>query len=99
MAMEPVDVGDGSYRKRLHIDISNQDLEGVSIGSKVRLVVTGTVVSLRAPEKYTMETPDGKEKERVNPPEMCVMVESEKVTKTGDGQIEALVESDAEEDY
>lgn len=98
MAMTPVAVGPNAKR-RMDVDLDAKSMEGISIGSKVRVITTGVVTELRAPEEWT-DCCDGEEKKRVTPPRMCVQVDNTKVVVVGTEQIDNIVDDDmAEEDY
>jgi len=97
MAMSPVSVGRDAKR-RMDVDLDPKSMEGISIGSKVRVITTGVVTELRAPEKW-MDCCDGEEKERITPPRMCVQVDGTKVAVVGNEQIDSLVEDEETEEY
>lgn len=86
-----------STRERTRVELKNAELDKFSLGTKVRVVMEGTVAELRAPEKWTRYC-DGEEKEEITPACMYVVVDSKKVTPTGNAQIDEIVATDEAED-
>lgn len=87
-------------KQRMRVELQNSDLDKLSLGTMVRVTTEGTIVELRAPEKYTMPAPTGADKseERTEPPCMYVQVDSTKVMPVGNKQIEDIVADDEAEE-
>lgn len=84
-------------KERVRVELKTDDLKGLSLGTKVRITMEGAITELRAPETYSTCGPcasDGEGETRTIPPCAYVLVDSKKVVKTGDAQIDSIIASD-----